>query len=321
LKSGNTLRRILATAGGYFTLLMATAVAGAPTGFDPCAQPSPDWVFCSGFEEGSLEIWDDYDGNPTPYNEIVSDPGPLDQDGNHVMRLWVPPGRGLADLIKVLPQGYDRLYARWAILWEPGYDFEAPNHGGGIYAGSRDLLGISGFRPDGTDRFIASVEPQPPLDRLNIYTYYPGMYQDCVDPDGSCWGDHFPCMLDEGSNYCTNPDHRETVLPPLLETGRWYCIELMLDAGTPVNDPAAADGVLDFWVDGEEIGPWTGLWFRSIPELQLNLLWLKLFHHAEHADAGIRIDEVVVSTQPIGCPGANTPAEASSWGKLKGLYR
>lgn len=321
MKDSSGLRRILATVGGHLVLLTAVAAASAPTVLDPCTQPSPDWVFCTGFEEGNLEIWDDYDGNPAPYNQIVSDPGPLEQEGNHVMRLWVAPGGGLADLLKVLPGGYDRLYARWTILWEPGYDFDAPNHGSGIYAGSRDLLGISGIRPDGTDRFGASVEPQPPLDRLNLYAYYPGMYQDCVDPNGSCWGDHFPCMLDEGSNYCTNPDHRETVLPPLLETGRWYCVEMMIDAGTPVSDPAEADGVMDLWIDGEEIGPWTGLWFRSTPELQLDLLWLALFHHGEHADAGIRIDDVVVSTQPIGCANSGTPAVRASWGRLKGAYR
>lgn len=267
-----------------------------------CEAMQPDWVFCSGFEEGSKDIWDDYDGNPDETNLLMADPGPLGLDGNTVMRLRVPPGRGGADLVKVLSDtGYDRLFARWYIKWEVGYDFDAPNHGGGLHAGSRDLLGRSDFRPNGDDWFCSWIEPLTDIHRLNAYTYYRGMYMDCVDPAGSCWGDHFPCMFDEGDNYCEKPQHRETVLPPEMATGQWYCIEMMMDGGTPVDNDAAADGRLDFWVDGLEIGPWTDLWLRTTPDLKITILWLSLFHHGEHSVEGIMLDNVVVSTSRIGC--------------------
>lgn len=124
---------------------------------------------------------------------------------------------------------------------------------------------------------------------------------DCADPNGSCWGDFLPCMADEGNNYCTKQEHRETELPPSLETGEWYCVETMIDAGTPVSQAANADGVLNFWVNGIEIGPWNDLWFRTVPELKLNLLWINLFHHGEHSVEGVMYDDVVVSTSRIGC--------------------
>lgn len=286
----------------------STSDGGDPTAGDPlpvheCDAPDPAWVFCSDFEEGDKSVWDDYDGNPDETNALVEDPGPFGQAGNHAMQFRVPPGRGGADLVKELPGDADRLYARWYIQWEPGFDFDAPNHGGGLHAGSRDWLGHSDTRPSGDDWYTAWIDYDVDRHVSFVYSYYAGMYMDCVDPQGACWGDHFPCMIDEGEGYCTNPAHRETVVPPELETGRWYCIELALDGGAPAAGPEGGGGEIDFWVDGLEIGPWTDLWLRSTPELRPNVLWLNLFHHGEHAMAGIRYDHVVVSRERIGCGG------------------
>ncbi|MDI7268912.1 MAG: hypothetical protein QME96_13055, partial [Myxococcota bacterium] len=272
----------------------------APPPLDECAAPRPEWVFCSGFEEGSLDIWDDYDGNPPETNRIIEDPGPFGPAGNHVGRLRVPPGRGGADLVKVLPTAHDRLYARWYIQWEPGFDFEAPNHGGGLHAGHRNHLGRSDHRPRGDDWFTAWIEPLPGLRMLNAYVYYRGMYMDCVNPSGACWGDHFPCMFAE--RICERPEHRPGVTPPVLEAGRWYCVEMLLDGGTPSATGAGATGALDWWIDGLEVGPWENLWMRTSPDVRIGILWLSLFHHGEHSVEGVMYDRVVVSTARIGCP-------------------
>jgi len=284
-----------------------------------CADPAcSSAVFCSGFEEGNKDIWDDYDGNPDSTNLLMSDLGPCNSSDNHIMRFRVPAGRGGADLVKILPSGYDKLYARWYMKWESGYDFSAPNHGGGLAGGDRNLLGQSGIRPSGDDWFGSFLEPIAGSTanlngRMQLYTYYRGMYQDCADPNGSCWGDHLPCMLDEGSGYCTKAQHRETIMPPQMQTGQWYCIETMIDTGTPVFSDASANGVQDFWIDGVEYGPWGGLWHRTTADLQVNMLWLSLFHHAEHSAEGIMLDNVVLSTQKIGClslGGDTTPPNA-----------
>jgi hypothetical protein len=135
----------------------------------------------------------------------------------------------------------------------------------------------------------------------NVYSYYAGMYMDCADPNGSCWGDHLPCMLDEGESYCTNPEHQETLAPPVLEAGQWYCVELMVDGGAPTPGAEGASGAIDLSIDGAQLGPWEGLWMRSTADLRLNILWLSLFHHDEHSVEGVLYDHVVVSTEPIGC--------------------
>jgi len=281
-------------------LLVWLPARARAAGTDECGSSHAGWVFCTGFEEGNLNLWDDYDGNPSTTNTLMLDPGPANLTGNHVMRLRAPAGSGVADLVKVLPQGYDRLYARWYVKWEPGYDFTALNHGSGLHAGSRDLLGHSGDRPNGSDWFSAFLEPSTTDRRIFAYSYSRGMYQDCTDPSGSCWGDRIPCLLDQGQMYCLKTQDRQSGPLPQMQTGRWYCIEMMMDGGTPTSTAAGANGVLDYWIDGQEIGPWNGLWLRTTSGLKLDVLWLALFFHSTHSVQGIMLDDVAISTQRIG---------------------
>jgi hypothetical protein len=272
-----------------------------------CSQSNT--IFCSGFEEGNFSIWNDYDGNPAPWNTLPLERGPLNLADNHVALLRVPAGRGITDVVKILPSQHDKLYMRWYQKWENGYDFSALNHGGGPHAGDRNLMGRSGNRPTGADWFSAWLEPD--RGRLNLYVYYRGMYQDCSNPSGSCWGDHFPCFLDEGSNYCEKPQHRERIMPPLMQTDRWYCLEVMVDAGTAVSTDAQANGSLNFWIDGTEYGPFTGLWFRTTSNLKLSHLSLGIFHHGEHSVEGAMFDNLVVSKERVGCLAGVRPNPAT----------
>lgn len=284
-------------------VLAALALSLAPTESwaNECDNPDSAWIFCSGFEEGSFATWDDYDGNPAETNRIVSDPGSHSREGNRVAQLVVPPGAGGADLVKVLPGNHVRLYARWYIQFEPGFSFSTQSHvGGGLHAGARSYLGRSDYRPAGNDWFSGWFETNS-NGRPFVYTYYRGMYMDCTDPNGSCWGDHFPCMIDQGQGYCTKPEHRPAILPTPLSVGNWHCVELMMDGGQPSSSESGADGQMNLWVDGDEIGPWTNLWFRTSPNVNLSLLWLNVFFHGSHGSAGVRYDDVVVSTERIGC--------------------
>lgn len=289
-------------------LLAVTLIGGLPI------PSTAAIVFQSGFEEGSKAIWDDYDGNPDETNLIMTDPGPFNQPGNHVMRLRVPAGRGGADLVKVLPSTHDKLYLRWYQKWEEGYNFSAPNHGSGLHAGDRASLGRSDYRPNGNDYFNSYLEPLN--GRLNLYTYYRGMYQNCADPNGSCWGDGLPCYADQGQVFCTNPEHRPQAgkVPPVLQTRQWYCLEMMVDSGTAVSQEAPANGVQNFWINDVEYGPFQRLWHRTATNLKLSILWMNLFHHdATHSVAGILLDDIVVSTERVGCgtpPGVQVPPTA-----------
>lgn len=126
----------------------ASAAAAAPS-FRP---QRTGVVFSTGFEEDKPgAVWENYDG---VLAVTVKDPGPEHREGNTVMRFRAPPGeRGGGGVVKVLPdkKGYDKLYARWYVKYEKGFNFDAPGHGSGLHGGERWLNGRSGIRPDGTN--------------------------------------------------------------------------------------------------------------------------------------------------------------------------
>ena len=276
-----------------------TGPAGGTSSAAPCARATT--LFCDDFEGGSFDAWDDYDGNPAPGNTIVREPGPHNVTENHVARLLAATGSTSGvDLTKVMPHASDRLYLRYYQKFESGFDFSALNHAGGGPFANRNSVGSSDNRPTGSD-FIWSIL-EFDSQNFHLYSYYRGMYQDCVDPNGQCWGDHLPCTSDEGSNYCTKAEHRDTVPVVQPQANKWYCMEVMVDLGAAVQSDALAMGRQDFWIDGVSQGPFEHLWFRTTPDLLLGGVWISsYFHHGQGNSSGILYDEVVVSTERIGC--------------------
>jgi len=287
------------------SMCLPCAVSAATIVRNECASVAPaTTVFCMDFEDANPKgQFDDYDGNPDTENQVISDPGPGNDPANKVIRLRVPAGQsGGSDLLKVLPAGYDTLYARWYFKYETGFNFAARNHGGGLAAGDRNLVGRSGIRPDGSDYAGFFVQYQENTVLPYVYSYYRGMYQDCVDPAGSCWGDSLPCVYDTGQSYCTKPQHRPAVSLPVLKAGTWYCVEQMLYMGTPSTTGSSPNGRLTLWLDSQLLGDFQDLWIRTTANLKIQSLWLSLYHHdGTHSVEGELIDNIVVSTQRIGC--------------------
>ncbi len=112
LRGGMAVAVLLACGG-----LISNAGASLPP--EPACSSS-NVVFCSGFEEGNFSVWNDYDGNPSPSNTRVADPGPYKLSENTAARLWAPAGTGGADFVKVLPGTDDKLYLRWFQKWGSG---------------------------------------------------------------------------------------------------------------------------------------------------------------------------------------------------------
>jgi hypothetical protein len=274
-----------------------------------CANSPSGTIFCEDFEGSTPKSdFDDYDGNPDTENQLVADSGPASDSSNKVIRLRVPAGQGgTSDLLKVLPSTYDKLYARWYFKYEPGFNFSALNHGGGLTAGDRTYVGQSGNRPSGSDFAWFGVQYQENSAEPYTYSYYRGMYQDCTNPSGSCYGDSFPCVYDNGSSYCTKSADLPIVAMPNLVAGQWYCFEQMVDMGTASTSGSGATGRITQWLNGNLIGDNTNLWLRTTNNLKLRNLWLALFHHdGTHSTVGELIDNVVVSTERIGCGGSSS---------------
>ena len=300
------------------TLLLMLLIGYASAASVPrneCSNPPAGTIFCENFEGTNPKSdFDDYDGNLDSENQVITDSGPSGDSSNKVIRLRVPAGQGGdSDLLKVLPGSYDKLYARWYFKYEVGFNFGARNHGSGLAAGNRTFVGQSGIRPNGTDFAGFYVQYQENTAIPYAYSYYRGMYQDCTDPNGSCWGDSLPCVYDHGAYYCTKPQDQPVVAPPNLVAGQWYCVEEMLDMGTPTATSQSANGRLALWLDSNLIGDFQNLWIRTNANLKIQNLWLNLYHHdGTHSVVGELIDNVVVSTQRIGCGTASRPSPPAS---------
>jgi len=239
----------------------------------------PSVIFADGFESGKAK-WDGSDTRPRPTDDAKSV-----HSGKWSVEMTAPPGKGTgAGLVKWFDPGYDRVYARWYVLFAEDYDQGDLNHVGGNLVGMNNhwLLGVAGTKPDGTDRFSTGLEPwrdwkrNPPPGELFMYTYYPDMKR---DPDGNYWGNMF------------KPEKKT-----LLERGRWYCLEMMVK----VNAPDTADGEQAFWVDGKLVGHFTGIRWRTTDALKVNGFWLMLYIHDNPQVNRVWYDDVVVSRSYIG---------------------
>jgi hypothetical protein len=93
-----------------------------------------------------------------------------------------------------------------------------------------------------------------------------------------------------------------------LENNRWYCIEQQVVLNTPgqkdgVNTSGQKDGVLRGWVDGKLVFEKTDVRMRDVAALKIENVWINLYHGGKwtaQTEQHLYIDDVVISTQPIG---------------------
>jgi len=275
--------------------------AASPIPRNECANPPPGTVFCEDFE--GVSPLGNFEGGAG--SELIADFGPSSDGLNKLVRFRAPAGQsGGASLIKKLTVAHDVLYARWYQKYETGFNFSALNHGGGLHVGDRWMIGASGNRPTGADFAGFYMQYQEDTRKLYAYSYYRGMYQDCSNPIGSCWGDSLPCVY--GGGYCTKPEHLPPPSSPTFTAGQWHCVEQLVNAGTPTATGSGANGRLVFWLDGVQIIDYQNLWIRTTAvNMQVQSLYLALYHHdGTHSVVGELSDNVVLSTQRIGCGSA-----------------
>lgn len=288
---------------------------GGPVVRAECASPPTGTIFCADFEEASdaarRAVWNDYDGATDVV--FATDSGPSQDGANTVARFLAGSGQPYgADLVKVLPAAYDKLYLRYYQFFDAGYSTTWGGHGGGLTAGNRNNIGMSGSRPDGTDYADFSIEVST-AGHTRSYNYSRGMYQDCSNPAGSCWGDSFPCDYDSGAIYCTKPHHikHSSVSWPTFSTGTWRCVEQMIDMGGSAAsnlDGTDPNGRYQIWIDGVPLGDYEDLWLRTSTGLKLQHLYMAWRNTSgtAHGSVGQRFDNIIVSTQRVGCGTSTT---------------
>lgn len=211
-----------------------------------------------------------------------------------------------------LLDGYDQLYFRTWVKLAP--DHERVHHFLAI-AGTRperywDSYGNAGCRPNG--RSVAETTLDFTTDHeLFFYTYTPDMH---CDSGGYCSGEYAKSICDG----CAAKDMACTDVQeccwgnlygerpwPALPKGEWVCIEMMME----LNTPGRHDGRMAYWMNDVLQHEETNMYWRDVPELQLNKV--RLQHYLAPGDATqsnrVWFDDVAVSTERIGC--GTTPAQ------------
>jgi len=146
-------------------------------------------------------------------------------------------------------------------------------------------FGGAGVRPQGDERFSTAIEPFGDWGRLrppgkwNFYSYW---HQMEASPDGKYWGNAF------------RPAEQ-----PLIDTDRWICVEMMLKH----NTPGKADGQQAFWIDGQLLGHWAEIPWRTSPDLWANAFTLESYvtdRWTKQEQNIVWFDQVVIAKEYIG---------------------
>jgi hypothetical protein len=176
---------------------------------------------------------------------------------------------------------YFRYYLRLAADWNPAIE------GGKLpgISGTYNRGGWGGRRSDGKNgwstrgEFFKAPSPGNPAEGLTAIGTY-AYHADQSDFFGDAW------------------PWTQTALG-LLERNRWYCIEQYVR----LNTPGERDGVFRAWIDGKPAFERTGIRFRDVPELAIEMVWVNVYHGGTKAsphDQHLYIDNVVVARQYIG---------------------
>jgi Polysaccharide lyase len=229
---------------------LVTGVFGIPV---PAASSDtiPVTIFDDGFESGDLSRWDNV---ATNRYAVTSNPSHV-HTGDYALEGTIADDGWGGEINKWFLPGYDEIYVRFNVMFEPGFQ-NLRGDGNGMHfasvAGNRiddkwSSHGQAGITPDGTDFFVTTVDPDhswgdPTLEPFTFYSYFPDM----VPP----WGNVF----------------RQDAPAAPIEEGRWHEIIIHVDAGTP----GQYDGSQSLWIDGVEKIEVTGMRWRDSTDLRLN---------------------------------------------------
>jgi len=190
-------------------------------------------------------------------------------------------------LFRRLKTGVDRMHARFYVRFAEDCDYI--HHFVHIVAEDTEApwpTGGAGLLPAGDKKFSTGLEPWGKWNRYrppgawNFYSYWWKMKR---APDGKYWGNSFA------------PKE-----PAQVRRGRWYCMEMMVQA----NTPGKADGRQAFWVDGKLVGDFAGIQWRKVAELKINAFWLMSYITSHSAKTNrvnrVWFDDLVVATDYVG---------------------
>jgi hypothetical protein len=286
----------------------------------------PAVVWAESFEEGSVAAvvarYDDHKNDAGM--SLVADVPPR-SGGKASMKLTAGGSASATDFYKQLLPGYDELYVRWYVKYQPGITW----HHSGVWFGGYNPASTwpspqAGLKPDGDDRFSISVEPMgagsAPGPRLDFYNYWMKMHSWMDQPSGSqaYWGNTLV--------------HQKGFV---AEDNTWMCLEVQIKLNPAAGSGAGAaltlwknDKLVARFTDTESLGYWIkdkfcpksadsaectdypppsgttmiplDQQYRSTLALKLNAFWPQ--NYITEGPAGsLWYDDMVVAKERVGC--------------------
>jgi len=306
---------------------------------DTGIEHDPHIVFVENFDEGSLEeLWKRWDDAGWRDEMSFAQDVPAGSASKHSLIMDRTKGEG-GRLYRRLANanggfGYDQIYARYYVKFDPESG-ELHHFGtclGGNNPPTRWPVVNAGFPTDGAKSFWSGIEPFGTSWTWDYYTYWCDMRGS--PPNGKTWGNSFI--------------HNDQLK---VEKGKWICIEQMIkmnDVGDTNGEQALwVDGKevshlgkgfpkglwkFDRFFPGQEGegirwnnqkgdrehfnsapggDPFEGFRWRTVPELNVNFVWLYIYtEKPEGFHIKAQFSNVVVATSyigPIQVPGAGNP--------------
>ena len=286
-----------------------------------CNNPDPAWLLCDDFEgmSAGIDAWFIASGWTEGLGK--DDPGRMTSstdahNGKHSVHFPAAASAGYrgADLIWracagtnkpgcVPLKGYSTLYLRAFV--KLASDHMKVHHflnlGGGPLDDYWAPYGNAGCRPNGKRAMGTTVDFKSGSHETFFYTYFPTMKctsdsscaQICID----CAKKDMPCT--NGPECCWG-NHFAPTPAVALPLGTWFCFEMMMKH----NDIGKKNGEMAYWIDGKLAHKVTAMEWRLDSNLQLNKARLQHYLTTSDADGHsnkVWFDDVVVSTQPVGC--------------------
>jgi hypothetical protein len=268
--------------------------AGPPSA-ESCPSPLPEgWIFCEDFEtlQDPTEVFFEYQDSDGRF-VLVDDEG---ASGTRSLRATYEEGKQSAGWLNIA-FGRNPIANRSRPHLEPDADFEeiywrlrVKMQSGWPDIGPHKLTRLTAFADDDWSQAVIA----------NLWSN---------GSDVILMGDPATCVLDGIVNCSGFNDYGGlSFLEPLIgETplfskalsGEWHCVE----GHVVLNTPGAADGVFEFWIDDHlENAAYDMDWRGTWSEYGLNLVSVENYWD-DGAPATLHrwIDDIVVSTAPIGC--------------------
>lgn len=307
------------------TPMTDAATRDASTGAGGCEAPDPSWLFCEDFEAGG----GDFDAWLASSAFLQADGGDdrgrldLSSDAPHSgawsMHMPASPASGYrggsldwwacegGPSTGCPLESHERLYVRAFIRFAE--DHRYVHHFLAVGGSQPDDFwyhGTAGCLPNGELAMGTTVDHHPLTHESFFYSYSPDMrcdtscdrYADVDRICADCAARGLPTCTEQPQ--CCWGNELEPATPRPFPLGRWFCFEMTMEA----NTPGVADGSMAYWIDGElghEVG---SMRFRESPTLALNRARLQHYITSSDADGHsnrVWFDDVVVSTEPIGC--------------------